>query len=183
MCFVASAISIGILLVGCDPYLRGTEKSWSVGDCEVYETIQRSENDWPDPHFLRTYRLKREGRTLTVGSYDNESSTGVINPPFVVGQYIVIPTSCYVYRIGSNNQINEFSPWLADQWQSFSESLRINGHYDYHADSVENLDGVWRLTYALGNGLNGHRPDFIHFVSKDDWQSFQVETEKRKSEK
>ena len=148
-----------------------------VGGCEIHEEIQRSKSDWPDATFLRTYRLKRDGRKLTVGSYENESSTGVTNSPFAVGEYIVIPTSCYVYRVGPDNQVSEFSPWKANEWQSFSEPLGINGHYDYHADKVEEVNGVWRLTYVLESGLDRDRPKFIHFVTKDNWQSFQVETE------
>jgi hypothetical protein len=178
-CPAAILISAGMLLAGCSRHLPGTEKSWTVGGCEILEEIRRSKSDWPDATFLRTYQFKRDGRKLAVGSYENESSTGVHNSPLAVGEYIVIPTSCYVYRVGPDNQVNEFSPWKANLWHGFSEPLGINGHYDYHADTVEEVNGVWRLTYALERGLDGDRPEFIHFVTKDNWQSFRVETEER----
>ena len=176
-CVGATTSICGLLMVGCSRYLPGTEKSWTVGNGEVYETIQRTKNDWPDAQFLRTYRLKREKLTLTVGSYENESEEGVIKRPYAVGEYIVIPTSCYVYRVGPDNQVDEFYPWKVGNWLTFSQPLGINGHYDYEADRVEHEEGVWRLTYALKSGLNGQRPKFIHFVTPDDWQSFQTETE------
>ena len=163
------------LLIGCTRYEPGAEKSWTVGSAEVHETIQRSINDWPDAVFLRTYRLKRDGQTLTVGSYENESKDGVIDPPYAVGDYIVITTSSYVYRIGPDNRVNEFNPWSVDQWIAFSEPLGINGHYDYFADTVEHRNGTWQLTYALEGSLDGRRPKFIHFVTTDDWLSFQIE--------
>jgi hypothetical protein len=169
-------ITVGMLLaIGCGQYQTATDKSWVLGNCDIHEKIQRSKNDWPDPTFLRTYWLERDGHRLTVGNYENESSTGVITGPFAVGEYVLIPTSCYVYRVGPGNQVNEFYPWKATQWHRFSESLRINGAYDYHVDTVAKVDGVWRLTYALVNDLDGHHPKYIHFTTKDDWQSFQIE--------
>ena len=45
------------------------------------------------------------------------------------------------------------------------------------------IDGSWRLSYKLEEGLNGQRPKVIHFVTTDNWRSFQVETEEHKLEK
>ena len=162
--------------MGCgskwQPFLS---KSWTVRDCEIHESIEKSESDWPDPTYLRTYRLIRDGREVTVGSYENESSLGLIDEPYAVGDFIVIPTSCYVYLVGPNDEVKMFAPWKADQWESFAGPRSINGHYDYHVDTVQRIDGGWKLSYGLEEDLNGQRPKFIHFATTDDWQSFQIE--------
>jgi len=183
-CFAAITISVGMLLAGCDDsYLPVTAQSWSVRDCEVHETIQQSKNNWPDACCLRTYRLTRDGRTLAVGSYENESAAGVTQKPYSVDGYVLIPTSCYVYRIGPDNRVDEFYPWKADKFLSFSESHGINGHYDYSIETVEKVDNAWRLTYAVNLGLNGQRPKFIRFRTTDDWQSFQIEADEHEPNK
>ena len=179
--FAGGCCSFIALLVGCSRYQPGTEKSWTVGSDEVYETIQQSQNNWPDAVFLRTYRLQRGGQTVTVGSYENETQDGVIDAPYAVGDYIVIPTSSYIYRIGPDNLVNEFYPSMADQWIAYSEPFGINGHYDYFADKVEHVNGAWRLTFALAGGLDGRRPKTIRFVTTDDWSSFQIETDDNKA--
>ena len=112
---------------------------------------------------------------MSVGSYAKESSTGVIKQPYAVDDCIVIPSSCYLYLVEPDNQISVFDPFKADKWSSFAEPHGINGHYDYHVETVRKTGGTWKLSYALESGLNGGRPPAIHFVTKDNWQSFQVE--------
>ena len=176
-CLATAIISAGVLLVGCGSQWQPfSSKSWTVRDCEIHESIEKSESDWPDPTYRRTYRLIRDGRELTVGSYQNESSLGLIDEPYAVGDFIVIPTSCYVYRVGPDDEVKMFEPGMADQWSGFAERRGINGQYDYQVDTVQRIDGGWKLSYGLEEDLNGQRPKFIHFVTTDDWQSFQIET-------
>lgn len=180
-CLASIIVSAGVLMVGCGRQWNPvSDKNWTVGDCEIHESIERSETDWPDPTYLRTYRLIRDGRKLTVGSYENESSLGVIDEPHAVGDFIVIPTSGYVYLVGPDDQIKTFAPYKAEQWQDFAEPRGINGSYDYQVDTVQRIDGGWKLSYKLEEGLNGQRPKVIYFVTTDNWQSFQVETEEHK---
>ncbi|MFT5304418.1 MAG: hypothetical protein ACI87E_002922 [Mariniblastus sp.] len=176
-CLAATIIISGILLIGCDNgWSPASDESWIVGDCEIHEKIEVTRNTWPDAVFKRSYWLIRSGVRLSIGTYQNESSVGMVKEPFAVDDCIVIPSSCYVYRVEPNNGISVFDPFKADQWWGFAEPRGINGHYDYHVDTVRKMEGTWKLSYVLESGLNGVRPTVIHFVSKDNWQSFQIET-------
>ncbi|MEZ4863421.1 MAG: hypothetical protein R3C14_19035 [Caldilineaceae bacterium] len=177
VCCAATIISAGMMIVGCSPsWNLLSEQSWTVSGSEIHETIEISTSNWPDHRFKRTYTLLQAGRKLDVGSYDNESSLGVLGKPYAVDEFIVIPTSSYIYLVGPDDQVKTFYPWMADQWMDFAEPRGINGHYDYHVDTVQKIDGGWKLVYRLQEGLNGQRPKVIHFVTTDNWQSFQVET-------
>ena len=182
---VAITASALCLTCGCDfGFERSvvSDQTWDVGDCKVREKIVRVDAI-PDAEFERTYWLIKNGRELLVGRYNNESSMGVVKEPYAVEDCIVIPSSCYIYLVESDNRISVFVPFKADQWWSFAEPRGINGHYDYHVDTVRKTAGTWRLSYALESGLNGGRPPVIHFVTKDNWQSFQVETQEHEQDK
>ena len=166
---------IAVVLVGCGPqYQQVSYKSWVVGNCKIHEKISKSALTWPDPTFLRNYWFERDGDNFNIGSYENESSVGVKNAPFAVEEYIVILTSSHVFRIGQKN-VNEFSPSMAIQSHNFFEKNRINVHYDYTAESVDKVDSIWKLTYVLNNTESEDLPKVIHFVTKDNWQSFQID--------
>ena len=85
----------------------------------------------------------------------------------------MILTSSHVFRIGQKN-VNEFSPSMAIQSHNFFEKNRINVHYDYTAESVDKVDSIWKLTYVLNNKESEDLPKVIHFATKDNWQSFQI---------
>ena len=69
--FAATLVSVGIMIGGCGPaWNLVSEKRWTVGDSQIYEKIEESENNWPDYHYRRTYSLFRNGSKLDVGSCD-----------------------------------------------------------------------------------------------------------------
>ena len=137
----------------------------------------------PDAEFERTYWLTKNGRELFVGRYNNESSVGVVKEPYAVDDWIVIPSSCYAYLVEPDSRISVFDPYKAYQWQSFAESRGINAHYDYHVDTVAKTKEIWKLSYVLKSGLNGRRPPVIHFVTQDNWLTFQIETDEHEQGK
>ena len=85
----------------------------------------------PTPPTCERIGLFETDAELTVASYENESSLGMIDEPYAVGDFIVIPTSCYVYRVGPDDEVKMFEPGMADQWSGFAERRGINGQYDY----------------------------------------------------
>jgi hypothetical protein len=175
--FLVGMICTTLFLAGGCEYKSDSslflEKSWDVGDCNIHERIVKIDS-WPDATFQRTYWIIRNGSKLSVGSYENESSVGIIKEPYTVNEHIIIPTSCYVYLVEPDNHIKIFAPYKAEQWWDYATPMGINGHYDYHVDTVKRIDGGWKLSYLLESGLNGKRPQAIHFVTKDNWQSFQI---------
>ena len=64
---------------------------------------------------------------------------------------------------------------MAIQSHNFFEKNRINVHYDYTAESVDKVDSIWKLTYVLNNKESEDLPKVIHFVTKDNLQSFQID--------
>ena len=92
---VAIAACALCLTCGCDTGFERSlvsDQTWDVGDCKVREKIVCTDAI-PDRSFERTYWLMRDGAELLVGSYENESSTGVIKQPYAVDDCIIIPTS------------------------------------------------------------------------------------------
>ena len=64
---------------------------------------------------------------------------------------------------------------MAIQSHNFFEKNRINVHYDYTVESVDKLDSIWKLTYVLYNKESEDFSKVIHFVTKDNLQSFQID--------
>ena len=58
---------------------------------------------------------------------------------------------------------------------NFFEKNRINVHYDNTVESVAKLDRIWKLTYVLYKKESGDLSKVIHFVTKDNLQSFQID--------
>lgn len=129
---------------------------------------------WPDYDYERTYWVNRNGEDALVARYRNESADGVTEDPLVVGQFVVILTSAKVYRLDLNNRVQEFSPSMTDQWRKFAEPHDINSHHDYRADAVELAGGAWGLSYVRKSPEHAV-PRALHFVTRDDWRSFQIE--------
>ena len=68
-----------------------SDKNWNIGNCEISEKIEISNDTVPDASYRPTYWLIRRENRLSVGSYENESSDGEIKEPFVVEDFIVQP--------------------------------------------------------------------------------------------
>ena len=58
---------------------------------------------------------------------------------------------------------------------NFFEKNCINVHYDYTVESVAKLDRIWKLTYVLYKKESEDISKVIHFVTKDNLQSFQID--------
>ena len=123
---------------------------------------------------MRNYWFERDGDNFNTGSYENEYSVGEKNAPFTVEEYIVILTSTHLFRIGQKN-VNKFSPSMDIHSHNFIEENRINVHYDYTVESVDKLDSIWKLTFVLYNKESEDLSKIIHFVTKDNLQSFQID--------
>jgi len=97
-----AAISFLLLLLvflsGCeDLWLPVSKKKWSVGNMEISEDIEASRNNWPDRVYSRTYSAIRDGKSIAIGNYQNESKGGVVKEPFQLNGEVFLFSTCYSY--------------------------------------------------------------------------------------
>ncbi|MDG2383771.1 MAG: hypothetical protein P8N76_19010 [Pirellulaceae bacterium] len=165
-----------LFISGCEKRTIVSEKSWKLPGATVHEKIDHGELNWPDRVYKRTYWIVKNGKTVPVGSFRNESDVGVAYQPFILNGSIVIPTSSYVFLVSADNQVKEFSPRKADQWGVYSARAGINGFYDFHAETVVKKGDVWKFSYLRNDADRSHLPASVYFATSDDWESFQMES-------
>ncbi|NEQ43622.1 MAG: hypothetical protein F6K00_08710 [Leptolyngbya sp. SIOISBB] len=153
----------------------------------VKETIYEQAG-WSDPIYKRIYEIDGE----VIAQFEDESDVGIAaqNPPRIVAEWLVITSASRVFFWQPDSELVEFYPWLAEEWENFSNQeqwgFQLNGFYDYAAEDVQILSASasqpqrWLVTYRCVGLICPetdspfNAPESIQFYSDDQGQTFHL---------
>ena len=174
-----SLLVLSICLSGCFPLFvseRVAENSYTVGAYEVEEVIYR-EDGFPDDSYERVYRV-RNGRFWTeIGSYANESQSGIIQSPEWVDGWLVIYSSSHLFLWQPDETVRHFDLFLAEGWTEYAEqfgTFGLNGHYDYRVTRFWVEDKRWFIQYKCIQSCSDDRPPILQFISGDQGLTYTI---------
>ena len=157
---------ICLMFVGCLEQFPKEVVSYQtieVGEFLIEEEITKSDG-WPDWIYERSYWVTYENRKRVLGSYQNESSVGLITDPFVIDEQLILfsGSRLIIWRPGSEPA--QYFPFSAPEWADFGREMNINGVYDYYpARAWQEGDELW-FEYSCQANCSPSKPGKILFA-------------------
>jgi len=193
--FAWGALCLFLLIASGSESTLLVDKTYSVGEYAVHETIHQEGMGWPDHKIRRRYRVLAD-ESYILGDYDNESTRGISadTPPQMIDDRLVVFSSSYLYVWKPGEEPIEFYPYLAKNWNAvFPGTLNApSGSYDYVAEmfSVIEIEDTqrWLMTYRCirsscqcANAECEHysphmktHPETLVFYSDDEGETFHL---------
>ena len=150
-----------------------SEQTTQVRDYEIEERIYHTA-DWPDHRYERIYRVSHNGGSwVSLGSFEDESQTGMVHDPIVLNDRLFVFSSAHVFIWRPGAEPIQFYPFEAAGWQDYSQEHGLNGHYDYLAESAWVEGDRWFIQYECVSCQNG-KPNDLLFYSPDGGEQFDI---------
>ena len=174
---VVLAILTAITLSACiDGVTRElvTENVYTVGDYAIREKIY-CEDAFPDAVYEREYAVKNGRFYQKIGSYSDESRTGITIPPEMVGEWLVLYSGAHLFLWQPDEEVRHFNTYQAEGWSEYSKQFQfgLNGHYDYEVTRFWEENGRWFIEYEAIYSREG-TPSTLLFTSDDEGESYVV---------